>query len=133
MPSTPTRPKPSITLRGISACRSISAGFKFASRNARNSAERLIDLRLLRRLNARIRHDPIGNKMPPEQTFDETECLRAGKKQLFRLLHFLLSLCFGFGQPSKVNTRREIRRSRTVAKPTRSVQHSRGSFGARRL
>ena len=63
MPSTPTRPRPSITLRGISACRSISAGSRCSSRNCRSSRQRLSSSRLLRRRDARIRHHPIGHEM----------------------------------------------------------------------
>ena len=40
-PSTPTRPRPSMTLRGMSACRSISAGSRSSSRNCRSSASDL--------------------------------------------------------------------------------------------
>ena len=42
--------------------------------------KRLVDLRLFRCRDPRIRHHPIGNEMALEQAFDKTERLRAGKK-----------------------------------------------------
>src|SRR5260370_25715163 len=39
-----------------------------------------IELDLLPRRDPRIRHHPIGNEMTLEQSFDETEGLRAGEK-----------------------------------------------------
>src|SRR5882724_3415090 len=58
--------------------------------------ERLIQLRLLRCGNARIRHHPVGNEIAFEKTFGETEGLRSGENQLLRLLNFLLPLRFDF-------------------------------------
>ena len=43
-------------------------------------AQNAIQLRLLRRRNARIWHDPIGNEMSLEKPLGETERLRPGKK-----------------------------------------------------
>ena len=42
--------------------------------------QRLVDLRLFRCRNPRIRHHPIGNEVALKQAFDETERLRAGEE-----------------------------------------------------
>src|SRR5438132_5802887 len=55
-------------------------------------SERVIQLALLRSGNTRIRHHPIGNKMPLEKSLGEPECLRPCKKQFLSVLNFLLSL-----------------------------------------
>src|SRR5215813_5811092 len=53
--------------------------------------ERLVQLGLLCRWDAWIRHDPIRDEMTLEKTLGKTKRLRASKKQFFRLLNFLLS------------------------------------------
>ena len=58
--------------------------------------ERSVQLRLLRRRDARIRHRPIRDKLPEEQSLGETKFLTPGKEQLLGLLNFLLSLDFRF-------------------------------------
>ena len=44
--------------------------------------------------------------MPLEKTFNKTESLRAGEQQFLGLLHFFLSLEFGFGRHGKNEIRR---------------------------
>jgi hypothetical protein len=58
--------------------------------------QRLIQLGLLCRGNARVRHRPIGNEFPKEQSLGKAKFLMSGEKEFFRLLNFLLSLelCF---------------------------------------
>ena len=58
--------------------------------------ERLIQLGLLRCRKARIRHRPIGNEFPEEQSFGEAKFLASGEKEFFCLLDFLLPLDFCF-------------------------------------
>ena len=55
-------------------------------------SKRLNQLALLRLRDARIRHHPIGNEMPLEKPFDETERLRPREKQFLSLLNLFLSL-----------------------------------------
>src|ERR1700736_2266784 len=42
--------------------------------------ERLVDFRLFRSLDSRIRHHPIGNEMALKQAFNESERLRPGEE-----------------------------------------------------
>ena len=72
-------------------------GIELSIEKCRKLFESLIELRLLRRRDPRIRHHPIGDEMPGEQSLGKPERLRAGEEQLLGLLHFLLSLDFGFG------------------------------------
>src|SRR5205807_9852901 len=65
--------------------------------------QRCVELRLLRGRNSRIRHYPVGNEMPLEQSLGEPDRLRAGKKQLLRLLNLLLPLCFRFSHFTENN------------------------------
>ena len=58
--------------------------------------QRLVDPRLFGCRDPRIRHHPIGNEMTGEQAFNETKRLWTGEQQFLGLLHFLLSLDFGF-------------------------------------
>src|SRR6266700_6039311 len=55
-----------------------------------------VQFRLPRRVKPRIRHDPVSYKISQEKSLGETEFLPAAKKQLLRLLHFLLTLNFCF-------------------------------------
>src|SRR5439155_25330097 len=55
-----------------------------------------VQFRLPRRVKPRIRHDPVSYKISQEKSLGETEFLPAAKKQLLRLLHFLLPLNFCF-------------------------------------
>src|SRR6266496_2447590 len=54
--------------------------------------ERFIQLDLLRRRNARIRHHPIRDEVALEKPLGEPERLRPRKKQFLSLLNFPLSL-----------------------------------------
>src|SRR5215471_15483680 len=55
-------------------------------------AESFVQFDLLRRRDARIRHHPIGNEMPMENTFGKTKRLWPCEKQFLGLLNFFLSL-----------------------------------------
>ena len=58
--------------------------------------ERLVELRLLRGRDARIRHRPIRHEAPEKQSLGKAERLRPGEKQLLRFLDFFLPLDFCF-------------------------------------
>jgi hypothetical protein len=58
--------------------------------------ERLIQLRLLRRRDSRIRHRPIRHKAPEKKPLGETERLRPREEKLLGFLDFLLPLNFHF-------------------------------------
>jgi hypothetical protein len=58
--------------------------------------ERLIELTLFRRLNARIRHHPIRYEMALEKAFREPKRLWPREKQFLRLLNLFLSLRVDF-------------------------------------
>ena len=92
MPSTPMRPNPSITLRGISACRSISAASRSSFKNLRSSVRDFIQLALFRLRDARIRHHPIRYEMPLEKPFRKPQRLGSCKEQFLSLLNLFLSL-----------------------------------------
>ena len=54
--------------------------------------QRLVQLRLLRRRHAWVRHHPIGHEMPMEKAFGKTKHLRPGEEQFLSLLDFFLPL-----------------------------------------
>src|ERR1700682_4637849 len=58
--------------------------------------KRFVELSLLRCRHARIRHDPIRDEMAEKKAFCESERLRSGEKQFFRLLNFFLPLRLDF-------------------------------------
>src|SRR5207237_3218561 len=59
-------------------------------------AQCTLQFRLPGRVKPRIRHHPVSYKISQEKSLGETEFLPAAKKQLLRLLHFLLTLNFCF-------------------------------------
>src|SRR5207245_3129062 len=58
--------------------------------------QRLVQLGLLRRRDAWVRHHPIGNEMTQEKPLRKTKRLWPRKKQFLCLLNFFLSLCVEF-------------------------------------
>jgi len=58
--------------------------------------KRLVQLRLLRRRNTRIRHHPIRHEMTLEKTFRKAKRLWPGEEELLRLLNFPLPLRLDF-------------------------------------
>src|ERR1700720_4243193 len=58
--------------------------------------KRFVELSLLRCRHARIRHHPIRYEMAEKKAFCESESLRSGEKQFFRLLNFFSPLRLDF-------------------------------------
>src|SRR5207237_266162 len=57
-----------------------------------NFVQCALQFRLPRRVEPRIWHHPVSYKISQERSIGETEFLPTAKKQLLRLLHFLLTL-----------------------------------------